>query len=160
MSKMTSAGLLLYRRTEAGLELLIAHPGGPLWARRHQGAWSLPKGLPDPGEALEDAALREFTEETGYSVPNGERIPLGSVMQKSGKVVHAWALEGDADPEALSSNLFEMEWPPRSGRTGSFPEIDRVAWVGPADARHLLNPAQAEFVSRLEHALQPLDRDR
>ena len=153
----TSAGLLLFRRRGDDLELLIAHPGGPLWARKDAGAWSLVKGEADDGErtpeALLDVARREFTEETGQPVPAGTPIPLGEVRLKSGKLVHGWALEGELDPSQVVSSTFEMDWPPRSGRRATFPEIDRVAWFAPAEARDRLNPAQAAFVDRLLAAL-------
>ena len=153
----TSAGLLLYRRVGGRLELLIAHPGGPLWANRDAGAWSLPKGEADPGEEdLAQVALREFLEETGHPPPAGPLLPLGEVRQASGKVVRAWAAEGDIDPASVRSNLVEVEWPPRSGRTIRVPEIDRVAWMAPAEARVALNPAQAALVDRLQAVLDAL----
>jgi predicted NUDIX family NTP pyrophosphohydrolase len=153
-----SAGLLLFRRRGGRLEVLLAHPGGPFWANRDAGAWSLPKGLAEPGEDLLTAARREFSEETGLS-PDGPFLALGSIRQKSGKVVHAWACEGDADPAQLTSNTMSVEWPPGSGKRVEFPEIDRCAWFEPAEARAKLNPAQAEFVDRLEAALaNPPDR--
>lgn len=149
-----SAGLLLYRRTRGGIEVLIAHPGGPLWARRDAGAWSLPKGGPDDDETdLLDAARREFREELGHEPPDGPAIDLGEVRMRSGKVVHAWALEGDLDPAAITSMTVEVEWPPRSGRSLAVPEIDRVAWLRPEAARRRLNPAQAAFVDRLLETL-------
>ncbi len=144
-----SAGLLLYRRAGAELQLLVAHPGGPVWARRDGGAWSLPKGALLPDEPPLAAALREFEEETGHRPPDGTAIDLGEVRMRSGKTVHGFALEGDLDPDAVHSMRVEIEWPPRSGRRLHVPEIDRVVWASPADARRLLNPAQAEFVDRL-----------
>jgi predicted NUDIX family NTP pyrophosphohydrolase len=145
-----SAGLLLYRRVGDGVEVLVAHPGGPLWARRDSGAWSLPKGAPTDEESdLLEAARREFREETGHDPPGGPAIDLGEVRMRSGKVVRAWAVEGDLDPRDLESMEAEIEWPPRSGRRLRVPEIDRVAWVGPSEARRRLNPAQAAFVDRL-----------
>jgi predicted NUDIX family NTP pyrophosphohydrolase len=145
-----SAGLLLYRRTGDGVEVLVAHPGGPIWARRDAGAWSLPKGAPLESETdLLATARREFEEETGHRPPDGPTIDLGEVRMRSGKVVHAYAVEGDFDPSTIRSMHADVEWPPRSGRRISVPEIDRVAWVEPAEARRRLNPAQAGFVDRL-----------
>ncbi len=143
-----SAGILLYRLTNDGFEVLVAHPGGPFWANRNDGAWSIPKGLVDPDEDLEAAARREFAEETGFA-PDAPAADLGSVQLRSGKVVHAFAVNGDLDPERIVSNTFPLEWPPRSGRFIETPEIDRVAWCSPAEAKRLLNPAQAELVDRL-----------
>jgi predicted NUDIX family NTP pyrophosphohydrolase len=149
-----AAGLLLYRRGPDGLEVLAAHPGGPAWEGRDVGAWTLPKGLVDPGETdLLEVARREFLEETGHAPPNVTPLDLGSVELRSGKVVHAWALEGDLDPLAARSNEFDLEWPRRSGRFVRVPEIDRVAWFRPDEARRRLNPAQAAFVDRLVAAL-------
>lgn len=144
-----SAGILLFRRTEAGVEVLLGHLGGPLWARRDEGAWTLPKGEPEDGEGLLAAARREFSEELGLPVPDGEPIPLGEVRQRGGKVVTAWALEADLDPDDITPGTFELEWPPRSGRVRPFPELDRVAWLGLADAARLLIPAQRELLTRL-----------
>ena len=144
-----SAGLLLYRMTGAGPELLLVHPGGPFWAKKDAGVWSLPKGEYEDGDDPRAAALREFAEETGAAPPAGELVELGSVTQKSGKQVRVWAAEGDLDPEAIRSNSFTMEWPPRSGRRQEFPEVDRAGWFGPDAAREKLNPAQAAFVDRL-----------
>ncbi|HVM63958.1 MAG TPA: NUDIX domain-containing protein [Acidimicrobiales bacterium] len=149
-----SAGLLLYRRTGDVIEVLIAHPGGPIWARRDTAAWSIPKGAPlDTELDLLDAARREFEEETGQRPPDGAPIDLGEVRMRSGKTVHAWAYEGDLDPGGLRSLEVEVEWPPRTGQTVVVPEIDRVVWARPAEARRRLNPAQAEFVDRLLVAL-------
>jgi len=147
-----SAGLLLFRRGDAGLELFIAHPGGPFWRDRDEGAWTLPKGAVVDGETLLDGARREFREETGID-PQPPYLPLGSIRQKAGKVIHAWAWEGDADASSTQSNLMRTEWPRRSGRWFEFPEVDRCAWVGPEEARAKLNPAQAAFVDRLEELL-------
>jgi predicted NUDIX family NTP pyrophosphohydrolase len=145
-----SAGILLFRHSDGGLEVLLGHPGGPLFRNRDEGVWSIPKGLVERDEALLDVALREFEEETGHPPPAGPRLDLGSIVQRGGKVVHGWAIEGDLDPAAAHSNEFEMEWPPGSGRRGRYPEIDRVTWLSPTDARQRINPAQATFVDRLE----------
>ena len=152
-----SAGILLFRHDRDGLRVLVAHPGGPLWARRDDGAWSIVKGEADEGESsdaeLLRVAAREFREETGHELPDGEPISLGEIRQWSGKLVRAWALEGDLDPGSIVSSTFELEWPPRSGRRVTVPEIDRVAWMTPDDARRALNPAQAAFLDVLERAL-------
>ena len=144
-----SAGVLLFRRDRGRLELLVVHPGGPLWARRDEGAWSIPKGEVMPGEDPLATARREFAEELGAHAPDGEPLALGEVRLKSGKRVVAWALEGDLDADAIRSNTFELQWPPRSGQTREFPEVDRAAWLAPESARAKLNPAQAAFVDRL-----------
>ncbi len=148
-SNRVSAGILLFRGRGPSLEVLLGHPGGPLFARRDEGVWSIPKGLVEPGEDLLSVAEREFLEETGAPAPPGERLDLGSIVQKGGKIVHAWGVGGDLDPSVAHSNLFQMEWPPRSGRVGTFPEIDRVAWFSPAEAALKANPAQVELVERL-----------
>ncbi|MGV9714242.1 NUDIX domain-containing protein [Gordonia sp. NPDC003424] len=148
-----SAGLLLYRRHGTALEVLIAHPGGPLWARKDDGSWTLPKGLVEPDEDLLAAARREFAEEIGSPAPDGPVIELGEVTLKSGKVVTAFAVEGDLDATTVVSNTFEMVWPPKSGRMQSFPEIDRAEWFAADAARVKLNVAQVEFVDRLDVAL-------
>jgi predicted NUDIX family NTP pyrophosphohydrolase len=159
MAARQSAGILLYRRVGAGgePEVLLGHPGGPLFARREQGAWSIPKGEPDRSEQdLLAVARREFAEEVGFAPPAGDSsvpIVLGTIVQKGGKVVHAWAIEGDLDPAAAHSNTFEMEWPPHSGRRESFPEVDRVAWFEIAEARRLMRAAQLPFIDRLIAAL-------
>jgi predicted NUDIX family NTP pyrophosphohydrolase len=155
MTRPTSAGILLYRRTPDGgtLEVLLAHPGGPWFATKDAGHWSIPKGEADGDEQLMDVARREFSEETGHPVPGAPSIELGSIVQKGGKTVHAWAVEGDLDPDAAHSNLFETEWPPHSGRRATFPEIDRVAWFGPAEARAMIKPTQIPLLDRLEAAL-------
>jgi predicted NUDIX family NTP pyrophosphohydrolase len=152
-----SAGLLLYRRT-AGLEVLLAHPGGPVWAKRDDGAWSLPKGEIEPDEATDPYAVarREFEEETGHAPPDAEAIPLGEIRQKGGKVVVAWALEGDLDPATARSNTFPFEWPPRSGRWITIPEIDRVAWFTPDEAHRRIKDTQWPLVERLLAALGEL----
>ena len=147
-----SAGLLLFRRTPAGFEVFLAHPGGPFWSKRDDGAWTIPKGVVDEGEDLLDAARREFREETGIE-PTGPFIDLGAIKQKAGKTVHAWGWEGDADAGAIVSNTMRAEWPRGSGRWLTFPEVDRCAWFDPDTARVKMNAAQAELVARLEAAL-------
>lgn len=151
----SSAGLLLYRVRDGTVQILAVHPGGPIFARRDPGVWSIPKGEPEPGEDLLEAARREFTEETGLA-PAGPFMPLAPVRQKGGKIVHAWAVEGDWDPSNLRSNTFRLEWPPGSGQVGEFPEIDRAEWLSVEEARRRLNPAQValveELVRRLEQA--------
>jgi predicted NUDIX family NTP pyrophosphohydrolase len=133
-----SAGILLYRRTPAGLEVFLVHPGGPFWAKKGEGAWGIPKGECQPGEDALAAARREFAEETGLRL-EGEAIALGSFRQSSVKTVEVWVVEGDADPAKLASNTFAMEWPPRSGRMQDFPEVDRAAWFTlPEAARKIL----------------------
>jgi predicted NUDIX family NTP pyrophosphohydrolase len=149
----TSAGLLMYRHSGEVLEVLLAHPGGPFWRNKDEGAWTLPKGEYQPHEEALAAARREFMEETGFDAP-GPFLPLGEVRQKSGKRVLAWAFSGDCDPEALRSNSFEVEWPPRSGKRASFPEIDRAAWFALGEARTKILPAQRELLDRLEAALR------
>jgi predicted NUDIX family NTP pyrophosphohydrolase len=144
-----SSGLLLYRRTDAGIEVLLAHPGGPFWESRDEGAWSIPKGEVEAGEAELDVARREFHEETGHPAPASECLSLGEVRLKSGKYVAGWACEGDLDPAKAVSNTTTVEWPPRSGRRIAIPEVDRVGWFEPGEARRRLNPAQAVFVDRL-----------
>ena len=147
-----SAGLLLFRRGAQGLEVFLAHPGGPFWKDRDAGAWTIPKGVLEEGEEPLAAARREFEEETGI-VPADPFLDLGSVRQKAGKTVHAWAWEGDADPETVRSNVMRTEWPRGSGRWLTFPEVDRCAWFSPAEAREKINPAQAELIARLEALL-------
>ena len=149
-----SAGILLYRVARGAPEVLLVHPGGPFWARRDAGAWSIPKGEYEPGDDPQTCALREFEEETGAALPPGELIDLGDVKQKGGKVVSAWAAEGDLDADAVRSNTFTMEWPPRSGGTVEFPEIDRAGWFGVEAAREKLVAAQAEFLDRLLERLR------
>ena len=147
----------MFRRKPGGLELFLAHPGGPFWKTRDAGAWTIPKGVAEPGEELLAAACREFEEETGVH-PTGPFISLGAIRQKAGKVVHAWSWEGDADPDTITSNTMKTEWPRGSGRWLTFPEVDRCAWFSPAVAREKINPAQSELIDRLE-ALLRSDRD-
>jgi predicted NUDIX family NTP pyrophosphohydrolase len=158
-----SAGILLFRRrgtAEDVLEVLLGHPGGPFFAKRDEGHWSIPKGEPDGAdEDLLAVARREFAEEVGQPAPSAQPdgsppIALDAIVQKGGKLVHAWAIEGDLDPAAAVSNEFEMEWPPRSGRRQLFPEIDRVAWFEPGEARRRLKPTQIPFVDRLVETLE------
>jgi predicted NUDIX family NTP pyrophosphohydrolase len=144
-----SAGILLFRRRAGSVEVLLAHPGGPWFADRDEGSWGIPKGLVEAGEELEDVARREFEEETGSVAPAGPPLSLGTITQKAGKVVHAWALEGDLDPAESHSNTFPLEWPPYSGRWTDAPEIDRVEWFEPGEARLRLKDAQVPFVDRL-----------
>jgi len=154
MAKKHSAGILLYRHASDAPEFLLVHPGGPFWAKRDEGAWSIPKGQIEDGEEARGCAIRELGEELG-PVPEinpDALIELGSIRQRGGKVVEAWAIEGEFDPGALDSNTFSIEWPPRSGREREFPEVDRAGWFGLAAAREKMIPAQAEFLDRLlEH---------
>lgn len=156
MAAKRSAGILLYRFSGDEPELLLVHPGGPYWTRRDLGAWSIPKGEYEEGELARDCALRELEEELGtkLALDLEELVDLGSVRQKSGKVVEAWAAEGDFDPAALCSNTFAVEWPPHSGTQREFPEVDRAEWFDPALARRKILPAQAELVDRLLDHLQ------
>ncbi|WP_328832908.1 NUDIX domain-containing protein [Streptomyces sp. NBC_00252] len=148
-----SAGLLLFRHTDRGLEVLLGHMGGPLFARRDAGAWSVPKGEYEPDEPAWDAARREFREELGIAPPEGEAIELGEVRQANGKVVTAWAIEADLDPAAMVPGTFRMEWPPKSGQVQEFPELDRVEWLSVERARKVVVTAQATFLDRLaEHS--------
>jgi predicted NUDIX family NTP pyrophosphohydrolase len=158
MAVRQSAGILLFRRPSVlagGPEVLLGHPGGPFFARGDKGRWSIPKGEPDHAdEDLLAVARREFAEEVGHPAPAGQPdgsppVPLGTIVQKGGKVVHAWAIEGDLDPATARSNVFELEWPPRSGRRETFPELDRVAWFAPDEARRRVKPAQIPFIDRL-----------
>ncbi len=157
MASRISAGILLYRRRGDGLKLLLAHPGGPFFRKRDEGYWTIPKGEVDPGEELFAVARREFEEETGHTMPGGDPIPLGSIVQKGGKIVHGWALEGDLDPSTARSNMFEMPWPPGSGQLASFPEIDRVEWFDPAEARRRIKASQIPLIDRLQDALGAFD---
>ena len=145
----------MIRGGPSGLQVLLAHPGGPFWAKKDDGAWTLPKGECGEGEEPLAAACREFTEETGFE-PCGPFVPLGEVRQKSGKRVTAWAFTGDCDPATLTSNTFEMEWPPKSGKRHSFAEIDRAQWFSLEEARQKILPAQLPFIDRLASALASL----
>jgi predicted NUDIX family NTP pyrophosphohydrolase len=151
--KTGSAGILLHRAGNGGREVLLVHPGGPFWAKKDAGAWSIPKGELDLGEDPRACAIREFAEETGTMLPAGELHDLGEVRLKSGKSVVGFAAAGDLDAGAIVSNTFEIEWPPRSGRRQAFPEVDRAGWFALDAAREKLNPAQAAFVDRLEALL-------
>ncbi len=155
-----SAGLLLYRRRDRTLEVLLVHPGGPFWKRREEGAWSLPKGEIEQGERPIEVARREFQEELGQPPPEGSFTPLGSIRQAGGKVVHAWAAPGALDVERVESGTFSVEWPPRSGRMQEFPEVDRAAWFDLQTARRMILQAQSTFLDRLEAALSTQDRQR
>ena len=148
-----SAGILLYRMDDSGLSLFLVHPGGPLWTNRDEGAWSIPKGEIPPEEDPLETAIREFHEETGYRV-DGPFIELGSIRQKGGKQVFAWAVEGNCDAASIRSNTFHLEWPPRSGIIREFPEVDRAAWLNPERARIKINTAQREFIQRLLDRLE------
>jgi predicted NUDIX family NTP pyrophosphohydrolase len=145
-----SAGILLYRLDDKGVQVLLVHPGGPYWSKRDLGSWSIPKGEYGADETPEIAARREFAEETGRRA-DGPMIPLGTIRQKAGKRVEAFALEGDFDVESLNSELFELEWPPRSGRLQSFPEVDRAAWFNLAEAHERILAGQRPFLDRLAH---------
>lgn len=149
----TSAGLLMYRRTSGRIEVFLVHPGGPFWAKKDADAWSIPKGEYVPGEDPLDAARREFAEETGI-VPDGELVELGVVKQAGGKIVTAWAFEGDCDPDAIRSNTFAMEWPPRSGRQQEFPEVDRAGWFDLETAEEKILKGQLDFIHRLGERLR------
>ena len=147
-----SAGILLFRRRPEGVEVMLVHPGGPFWAKKDAGAWSIPKGLADEGEDLLAAARREFLEEIGTSV-DGAFLDLGAHKQTGGKTVVAWACEGDFDPAALKSNTFAMEWPPRSGKTAQFPEIDRAAWFALDEALEKVTKGQKPIIEALAQGL-------
>jgi predicted NUDIX family NTP pyrophosphohydrolase len=149
----TSAGILLWRRRDDRVEVLLAHQGGPFWVKKDHGHWTVPKGELDGSDDLVGVARREFQEETGHVAPDGPLIELGRITQKSGKVVVAWAAEGDLDPAAAFSNTYQVEWPPRSGRMQSFPEIDRVEWFDLDEAARRLKAAQVPFLERLAAAL-------
>ncbi len=151
----TSAGILMYRRTGEGLEVFLVHPGGPFWAKKDLGAWSIPKGEFSGGEDPLEAAKREFREETGLDA-DGEFIALEPIKQPGGKWVHAWALEGDCDPHKIESNTFAMEWPPRSGRKKEFPEIDRARWFTLVEAEKRINKGQVALLEQLHRKLAPM----
>ncbi|MXM64222.1 NUDIX domain-containing protein [Streptomyces sp. HUCO-GS316] len=152
MTARRSAGLLLFRHTDRGLEVLLGHMGGPFFARRGAGAWTVPKGEYEPDETAWDAARREFREELGLPPPDGEAVPLGDVRQTNGKIVTVWAVEADLDPTTVDPGTFRMEWPPKSGQTQEFPELDRVEWFGLDHAREVIVKAQAALLDRLaEH---------
>ncbi|HEY4844728.1 MAG TPA: NUDIX domain-containing protein [Candidatus Dormibacteraeota bacterium] len=148
-----SAGLMVYRQRDGKLEVLLVHPGGPFWEKRDDGVWSIPKGEVGENETGIDVARREFQEELGVPAPDGELAALGTVRQTGGKIVHAWAVPGDLDVTQSTSNTFELEWPPRSGRMQQFPEVDRAGWFDMDAARSKLLPAQREFIDRLEALL-------
>ncbi len=143
-----SAGILMYRRRNGAIQVLLVHPGGPLWAKKDLGAWSIPKGEVDSRENMLSAARREFEEETGFRV-SGRFVSLSPVKLKSGKIVHAWAVEGDCDPSEIRSNSFSLEWPPRSGKRQEFSEIDRAAWFGIAEAKEKINEGQVPLLEEL-----------
>jgi predicted NUDIX family NTP pyrophosphohydrolase len=147
-----SAGILMYRRSPRGLEVLLVHPGGPFWAKKDLGAWSIPKGEYDADEDPLAVAVREFEEETGLR-PAGAFRPLGEIVKAGRKVVTAFAVEGDFDPTRLTSNTFELEWPPRCGRKATYPEVDRAEWFAPDQAREKILPAQRELIERLLGAI-------
>ncbi len=149
-----SAGLLLYRKRDRGIEVFLIHPGGPFWEKKDQGSWSIPKGLVEQDEDLLDAAKREFHEETGFSA-SGPFLPLSPVKLKNGKTVYAWAAEGDCDPRAMKSNTFTTEWPPRSGRQQTFPEADRGAWYTLDDAARKITAGQAALLEEFRHRIMP-----
>ncbi len=156
MTRSVSAGLLLVRARDGVLEYFLVHPGGPFYAKKEEGFWGIPKGLVDPGEDAFDAARRELVEETGFAVPPGPFVALGEVTQKSGKRVLAWAVAADVDAGALVSNTFELEWPPRSERRQSFPEVDRGAWMDREAAGRKINPAQVPLLDRAAAARSAL----
>jgi predicted NUDIX family NTP pyrophosphohydrolase len=155
-----SGGLLVYRRRGGHLEVFLVHPGGPFWATKDEGAWSIPKGEFGGDEDPLDAAKREFQEETGFEPPSSGLDPLGSVRQPSGKIVHAWMAEGDVDAERIHSNTFELEWPRGSGRRLTYAEVDRAGWFGLEEARRKILAAQRELIDRLEQRLTPTPRSR
>ena len=147
-----SAGILLYRLRKKFLEVFLVHPGGPFWAKKDEGAWSIPKGEFDDNEDPLEAAIREFKEETGIAI-EGKFVELAPIKQKSGKLVYAWAVEGDMDPSQVKSNEFEMEWPPRSGKKRSFPEVDKADWFAMDEAEKKINTAQSSLIKELAKKL-------
>ena len=151
-----SAGLVMYRDDDRRLEVLLVHPGGPYWRRKDNGAWTIPRGEIEAGEDYLGAAIREFTEETGWQ-PQGPYLPLGEVRQRSGKTIHAWAFPGSFDPASLRSNLFEIEWPPKSGRRMQFSEIDRAGFFSIPEARKKIIGSELPFLDRLEEQLGPVE---
>ncbi|HYP77374.1 MAG TPA: NUDIX domain-containing protein [Polyangiaceae bacterium] len=155
MAAKRSAGILLYRRRAGQIEVLLVHLGGPFWSKKGDGAWFIPKGELEDGEQPLSAARREFREELGTEPPSGEPLELGTVKNKSGKLIYAWALEGDFDLSAFKSNTFKLEWPPRSGQMREFPEIDRAAFFGLGDAEPKLHPAEVPLLERLRRLLNP-----
>jgi len=154
MMPRVSAGILVYRRAKSALEVLLVHPGGPFWKNKDDGAWTIPKGEVAEGEEPLATACREFTEEIGQAVPAGPFAPLQSIRQRGGKVVHAWAVEGDLDAAAIVSSTFRMEWPPKSGKFVAFPEVDRAGFFDLAAAREKINAAQVAFLDELEESLR------
>jgi predicted NUDIX family NTP pyrophosphohydrolase len=153
MSVKKSAGLLVFRLRNARLEFFLVHPGGPYWAGKDAGAWTIPKGEFGDDESALEAAIREFKEETGFGM-DGEFMALGAIRQKSGKVVYAWAVEGDVKAEEIQSNTFEIEWPPRSGKMKKFPEVDKGEWFSFLDAKEKINPAQFGFLQQVKELLE------
>jgi len=162
MAAKHSAGILLFRRRSGAVEFLLVHPGGPFWAKKDAGAWSIPKGQVEEGEEPRACAIRELEEELGEApeLDREQLIELGSIRQRAGKVVEAWAAEADFDPTALASNTFAMEWPPRSGNQQEFPEVDRAEWFSFEAAREKILPAQAELLERLSQRLESEDGER
>jgi predicted NUDIX family NTP pyrophosphohydrolase len=156
MMAKVSAGLIMYRFRSGRLQVLLVHPGGPYWKKKDAGAWTIPKGEPGTDEELLAVAQREFTEETGL-VPRAPYTPLTPIKQRAGKAVHAWAFEGDCDPETIRSNTFNLEWPPRSGKTQAFPEVDRAAFFDVAEAKQKINVTQAALLTELERVIGTLE---
>jgi predicted NUDIX family NTP pyrophosphohydrolase len=162
MASLRSAGILLFRREGGETEFLLVHPGGPFWARKDAGAWTIPKGQIEADEEPRACAIREMEEELGAApaLDPEQLIELGAIRQRAGKVVEAWAAEAEFDPAALASNTFSMEWPPRSGNQQEFPEVDRAGWFDPGTAREKILPAQAELLDRLLERLESADGER